>query len=211
MPAPSTPTCIGGCPAETELCQAITVLARARQDATYGEELRHTMSYGRRSGSTSPPSWPPSHDDSPRASAAPKPGPSWPSRQLRVRPPSSLPPDRRSAPPGRPQSRPRSGGGPHQDSPARATVASASPSAGRDGNSDHGVARGAEHRLPPASRTSARPQPRCRASAPMDDGQSSVSLSIYSERTARGSARGRCRPLRLTLDPPNPLGTLSGH
>ena len=73
-------------PADTELAQAIAVLARAQQDAV-GTAPRHTTGSAPTCANTSPPSWPPSRMPG-AASPGPTPGPSWPPRPPPPTPPS---------------------------------------------------------------------------------------------------------------------------
>ena len=74
-------------PADTELAQAIAVLARDWQRRRSGTAPPRTTSSALTCASTTPPSWPPSPAPA-TASCGPRPGPSWP------RPPP--PPTRRS-------------------------------------------------------------------------------------------------------------------
>jgi len=72
-------------PADSELAQAIAVLARAQQDAVWARTAAHNKLRSHLREYT-PVSWPPS--PTPEAgSPGPKPGPSWPPPPPRPRPP----------------------------------------------------------------------------------------------------------------------------
>ena len=75
-------------PADTELAQAIAVLARAQQDAVWDRTTAHNRLRSHLRANTSPPSWPPSPMPA-AASPGPRPAPCWPPPPLRPTPRSS--------------------------------------------------------------------------------------------------------------------------
>ena len=75
-------------PADSELAQAIAVLARAQQERRSGTAPQRTTSSAPTCANTSPASWPPTTAPA-TASCAPRPAPSWPPPPPPPTPPSS--------------------------------------------------------------------------------------------------------------------------